>query len=66
LATKLPIEHLTLLQQICQLATAVYQSEGVMRFSSTSLAAFGNCTALDMLLEGKFDAVLAALAADYE
>ena len=48
------------------LGTKVYTPEGLREFFSTPLPEFGNKTAFDMFFIGDYDAVLSALAADYE
>ena len=59
-------ERLARLQEIIDLGTKVYTSEGLSEFLLTQLPEFGNKTAYDMLFIGDYDAVLSALAADYE
>ena len=59
-------ERLVRLQEIIDLGTKVYTPEGLSDFFSTPLPEFGNKTAYDMLFIGDYDAVLSALAADYE
>lgn len=59
-------ERLARLQEIIDLGTKVYTPEGLSDFFSTPLPEFGNKTAYDMLFIGDYDAVLSALAADYE
>ena len=59
-------ERLARLQEIIDLGTKVYTPEGLSEFFSTPLPEFGNKTAYDMLFIGDYDAVLSALAADYE
>ena len=59
-------ERLARLQEIIDLGTKVYTPEGLSEFLSTPLPEFGNKTAYDMLFIGDYDAVLSALAADYE
>jgi DNA-binding transcriptional regulator YiaG len=59
-------ERLARLQEIIELGTKVYTPEGLREFFSTPLPEFGNKTAFDMFFIGDYDAVLSALAADYE
>ena len=59
-------ERLVRLQEIINLGTKVYTPEGLSEFFSAPLPEFGNKTAYDMLSIGDYDAVLSALAADYE
>ena len=59
-------ERLARLHEIIDLGTKVYSPEGLSEFFSTPLPEFRNKTAYDMLFIGDYDAVLSALAADYE
>jgi DNA-binding transcriptional regulator YiaG len=59
-------ERLVRLQEIIDLGEKVYTPEGLSDFFSTPLPEFGNKTAYDMFFIGDYDAVLSALAADYE
>jgi DNA-binding transcriptional regulator YiaG len=59
-------ERLVRLQEIIDLGAKVYTPEGLSDFFSTPLPEFGNKTAYDMFFIGDYDAVLSALAADYE
>jgi len=59
-------ERLARLQEIIDLGTKVYTPEGLSEFFSTPLPEFGNKTAFDMFFIGDYEAVLSALAADYE
>ena len=59
-------ERLARLQEIIDLGTKVYTPEGLKEFFSTPLPEFGNKTAFDMFFIGDYEAVLSALAADYE
>ena len=59
-------ERLARLQEIIDLGTKVYTSEGLKEYFSTPLPEFGNKTAFDMFIIGDYDAVLSALATDYE
>jgi DNA-binding transcriptional regulator YiaG len=59
-------ERLARLQEIIELSTKVYTPEGLREFFSTPLPEFGNKTAFDMFFIGDYEAVLSALAADYE
>jgi DNA-binding XRE family transcriptional regulator len=57
---------LALLQEIVTLGGTVYTPEGFTQFLRVPLPAFGGNTALQMMERGRMDAVLGALAADYE
>lgn len=59
-------ERLARLQEIVDLGTIVYTSEGFAQFLITPLPSFGGRTALQMIEQGRADAVLAALAAGSE
>jgi len=59
-------ERLAHLQEIIDLGTKVYTSEGLKEYFSIPLPEFGNKTAFDMFIIGDYDAVLSALATDYE
>ena len=59
-------ERLARLQEIVDLGTVVYTSEGFAQFLITPLPTFGRRSALQMIEQGRADAVLAAFAADYE
>ena len=59
-------ERLARLKEIIDLGTKVYTPEGLREFFSTPLPEFGNKTAFDMFIIGDYDAVLSALATDYE
>jgi transcriptional regulator with XRE-family HTH domain len=59
-------DRLARLEEIASLGTVVYTTEGFSRFLITPLLAFGGRSALQMIEQGQADAVLAALAADYE
>jgi transcriptional regulator with XRE-family HTH domain len=60
------IERLSRIHEIIELGVKVYTAEGLRDFFKTALPEFEHQTAFDMLSIGKFDAVLGALAADYE
>jgi transcriptional regulator with XRE-family HTH domain len=60
------IERLSRMHEILELGIKVYTEEGLRDFFKTALPEFEHQTAFDMLSIGKFDAVLGALAADYE
>lgn len=59
-------ERLLHLKQIIDLGKKVYSIDGLREFFITPLPEFGNKTALDMVSIGDFEAVLGALASDYE
>lgn len=59
-------EQLAQIQEIRDLGLIVYTPEGFRQFLTTSLPEFEGKTALQMIERGRADAVLAALAADYE
>ncbi len=59
-------ERLARLHVIADLGTTVYTPEGFAQFLITPLQTFGGRTALQLIEQGQADAVLAALAADYE
>lgn len=60
------IERLSRLHEVLELGIKVYTTKGLRDFFKTALPEFEHQTAFDMLSIGKFDAVLGALAADYE
>ncbi len=60
------IERLSRLHELLELGVKVYTTKGLRDFFKTALPEFEHQTAFDMLSIGKFDAVLGALAADYE
>ena len=60
------IERLSRIHEILELGVKVYTTKGLRDFFKTALPQFEHQTAFDMLSIGKFDAVLGALAADYE
>ena len=60
------IERLSRIQEILEIGVKVYTTKGLRDFFKTALPQFEHLTAFDMLSIGKFDAVLGALAADYE
>lgn len=59
-------ERLARLHEIVDLGTVVYAPEGFAQFLITPLPTFDGRCALQMIEQGRADAVLAALAADYE
>jgi len=59
-------ERLARLQEIAELGTTVYTADGFAQFLITPLPAFGGLSAIQMIEQGRADAVLAALAGDYE
>lgn len=58
--------QLAQIQEIRDLGLIVYTPEGFRQLLATSLPEFEGRTALQMIEQGRADAVLAALAADYE
>lgn len=54
------------LAQIVELGQTVYTPEGFRAFLTTPLPVFGQRTALQLLEDGQTNAVLGALATDYE
>ncbi len=64
-----PEEHrrrLVRLDLIAALAARVYTHDGVRQFFATPLAGFGEKNAIELLLEGHYDSVAGAIAADYQ
>ena len=59
-------ENLAKLKQIASLAEKIYTPEGVEEFVFTPLKEFDGHTAYDIMSLGKYDRVIAFLAADYE
>lgn len=59
-------EQFAQIQEIRNLGLCVYKPEGFHLFLKTPLPVFSGRTALQMIEQGEADAVLAALAADYE
>ncbi len=59
-------QRLAQLQEIATLGRLVYTADGLTRFLTVPLPAFGHRTALDLVARGDAEQVLAALAADYE
>jgi DNA-binding XRE family transcriptional regulator len=59
-------EQLAQIQEIRDLGLIVYTPEGFQLFLKTPLPEFEGKTALQMIEQGRADAVLDALAADYE
>ncbi len=58
--------QLAQIQEIRDLGLIVYTAEGFRQFLVTPFPEFEGKTALQMIEQGRADAVLAALAADYE
>lgn len=58
--------QLAQIQEVRDLGLCVYTPEGFRQFLKTPLPAFAGRTPLQMIEQGKVDAVIAALAADYE
>lgn len=58
--------QLAQIQQMRDLGLSVYTLEGFRQFLRTPLPVFGNRTPLQVIEQGGIDAVIAALAADYE
>ncbi len=54
------------LKEIVDLGASVYMPEELNEFLSTPLPVFGGRSGMDLLRLGEFDAVIAALAADFE
>lgn len=54
------------LAQIAELGLTVYTPEGFIAFLTTPMPVFEQRTAMQLLENGQIDAVLGALAADYE
>ena len=54
------------IQEVRDLGLAVYTAEGLRQFLKTPLPAFDGRTPLQMIEYGRADAVIAALASDYE
>jgi DNA-binding XRE family transcriptional regulator len=59
-------EQLAQIQEIRDLGLIVYTPEGFQLFLKTPLPTFAGRTALQMIEQGHAEAVLAALASDYE
>lgn len=59
-------QQLAQIQEIRDLGLIVYTPEGFQLFLTTPLPEFEGKTALQMIEQGRADAVLSALAADYE
>lgn len=60
------LRHLAKLKQIAELADKVYGAEAIEVFLLTPMEEFGNLSAYEIMALGKYDQVIAALAADYE
>jgi DNA-binding XRE family transcriptional regulator len=58
--------QLSRIQEMRNLGLTVYTAEGFRRFLRTPLPTFHGRTALQMVEQGNVDAVIAALATDYE
>jgi transcriptional regulator with XRE-family HTH domain len=54
------------IQEVRDLGLCVYTPEGFRQFLKTPLPTFAGRTALQMIEQGQADAVISALAADYE
>jgi transcriptional regulator with XRE-family HTH domain len=54
------------IQEVRDLGLCVYTPEGLIQFLKTPLPTFAGRTPLQMIEQGQVDAVIAALAADYE
>jgi transcriptional regulator with XRE-family HTH domain len=54
------------LREIVDLGSRVYKPEGLKEFLATPLPVFGGRSGLDLIGLGEFEAVIAALAADFE
>ena len=59
-------QRLSQLQEIAELGRLIYTPEGLERFLTVPMPAFGSRTALDLVASGQADRVIAALVADYE
>ena len=60
------LERLAQLKEISELGRAVYTPEGLKEFLSTPLAVFGGRTGFDLMQLGEYEAVIGAVAADFE
>ena len=60
------IQRLSQIYEILEFGIKLYTVEGLREYFKAALPVFGHRTAFNMLSSGKFDAVLRALAADYE
>ena len=60
------LERLTQLKKITNIGMKVYTKKGLHEFLSTPLNVFGGKTGYDMILLNEHEAVINALAADYE
>jgi transcriptional regulator with XRE-family HTH domain len=59
-------QSLSNLKSIADLAEKIYTPEGIETFLSTPMAEFDHLSAYELLMLGKYEPVMAALAADYE
>ena len=59
-------QSLSKLKSIAELAEKIYTPEGIETFLSTPMAEFDHLSAYNLLALGKYEPVMAALAADYE
>jgi hypothetical protein len=59
-------DQLAHIQEMRDLGLSVYTPEGFRQFLRTPLPTFGGKTPLQMIEQGEIDAVIAALASDYE
>jgi hypothetical protein len=57
---------LSKLKEIEELGLLVYTPDGLREFLRTPMAAFDGHSALEMIAVGKYERVIASLAADYE
>ena len=60
------LERLTQLQKITTIGRKVYTAKGLNEFLSAPLGVFGDKTGYDMILLGEYEAVIGALASDFE
>jgi transcriptional regulator with XRE-family HTH domain len=58
--------RLAKLQEIATLGLMVYTVDGLKEFLTTPLPVFDLHTAIDLMIIGEYDRVMAALAADFE
>ena len=60
------LERLAQLEKIAAIGRKVYTAKGLNEFLSTPFSIFGGRSGYEMILLGEYEAVLGALAADYE
>ena len=60
------LERLAQLKKIAAIGRKVYTAQGLNEFLSMPLSIFEGRTGFEMILLGEYEAVLGALAADYE